>query len=160
MSENETQTSADSEDVNKGPDGAWLYQLRLYLHDGPAALARTTPDDPALGPLPTLLAKHSAHLSCQFDAFANYVAMAEQEGEEKYPLAAWTRATIENPAKKAKYIKSFTIYIGGEVYSKDKADALEADLEPLVGGPVIAQMTKHDTNPANNPQMPEEYRPK
>jgi hypothetical protein len=29
---------------------------------------------------------------------------------------------------------------GEEVYAKDKADALEAELMPLVGGPVVAEM--------------------
>ena len=34
------------------------------------------------------------------------------------------------------------------------ADALEAELEPLVGGNVIVKLHKYDTNPANNPQPP------
>ena len=81
------------------------------------------------------------------------------EGVDQYPLYAWTKATIEDPAKKAKYIKSFTIYVDGEeVYSKAKADALEADLKPLLGGAVVTAMAKHDTNPANNPQPPKRYR--
>ena len=33
-------------------------------------------------------------------------------------------------------IRSFTLYVGGaEVYDQDKAEALEAELKPLVGGP-------------------------
>ena len=37
-------------------------------------------------------------------------------------------------------------YVGGdEVYEKDKADALEAELKPLVGGPIVAKMFKYDT---------------
>ena len=76
-----------------------------------------------------------------------------------YPLYHWTKATIENPAKKAKYQKSFTLYVDGdEVYAKDKADALEAELQPLVGGGLITRLAKHDTNPANNPQPPARYR--
>jgi hypothetical protein len=34
---------------------------------------------------------------------------------------------------------------------------LEAELKPLVGG-LIARLSKHDTNPANNPQVPPQYR--
>jgi len=65
------------------------------------------------------------------------------------------KRTIEDSAKKAKYTKSFALYVGGyEVYEKDKADALEAELEPLVGGPVVAQMFKYDTDPAHNPKPP------
>jgi hypothetical protein len=74
-------------------------------------------------------------------------------------LYRWTKATIENPAKKAKYQKSFTLYVDGdEIYAKDKADALEAELQPLLGGGLITRLAKHDTNPANNPQPPARYR--
>ena len=110
-------------------------------------------------PLAEILSQHHATMKCQFDAFANYVAEAERNGIENYPLHAWTKATIEDPAKKAKYLKSFTLYVDGdEVYAKDKADALESDLQQLVGGALIARLSKHDTNPAKNPQPPERYR--
>ncbi len=98
-------------------------------------------------------------MKCQFDAFADYVAEAEKRGPGGYPLYEWTKATIENPTKKAKYLRSFTLYVdGNEVYSKESADVLEADLLPLVGGKMVTRMSKHDTNPANNPQPPERYR--
>ena len=94
-------------------------------------------------------------MKCQFDAFAGYVAEAEKHGTENYPLYEWTKATIEDPVKKAKYMKSFTLYIdGNEVYPEQKADALESDLQPLAGGKLVTRMSKHDTNPANNPQPP------
>ncbi len=137
----------------------WQYQIRIDLADELAAAARRDPDDPVLGPLADILRKHHAALKCQFDAFAGYVAEAEAHGTEGYPLYAWTRATIEDPAKKAKYIRSFTLYVDGdEVYAKDKADALESDLAPLVDGESVIRMSKHDTNPENNPQPPERYR--
>src|SRR5439155_27364539 len=43
-----------------------------------------------------------------------------------------------------------------EYQSKEnaKADALEAELKPLVGGPILAKMFKYDTDPAHNPQPP------
>jgi hypothetical protein len=31
-------------------------------------------------------------------------------------------------------------------------------LAPLVGGTLITRLSKHDTNPANNPQPPAKYR--
>jgi hypothetical protein len=137
----------------------WHYQVRIDLADDLAEMARRDPADPALEPLPDLLRKHHASLKCQFDAFAGYVAEAERNGVEKYPLYKWTKATIENPAKKAKYVKSFTLYVdGNEVYAKEQADALEADLQPLVGGRLVTRLAKHDTNPANNPQPPARYR--
>jgi hypothetical protein len=137
----------------------WQYQIRIYLDDEFAEAARRAIDSPAIKPLADILARHRATMKCQYDAFAGYVADAEKHGTEKYPLYAWTKATIEDPAKRAKYIKSFTIYVDGdEVYAKEKADALESDLRPLVGGALITRMSRHDTNPTNNPQVPERFR--
>ena len=111
------------------------------------------------GPCAVVLAAHDARLVCQYDAFAGYCAEAEARGVEHYPLYAWTKAVIDDPAKKAKYLKSFSIHVGGaEVYARESADALEAALTPLVGAGVVKRLAKHDTDPANNPQMPEEYR--
>ena len=56
---------------------------------------------------------------------------------------------------------SFSLHVGGaEVYPEDKANALEAALAPLVGAGVVTRLARHDTNPANSPQMPERYRPR
>ena len=137
----------------------WQYQLRINVGDEFAELARHDPDNPAIEPLAVILSKHHATMKCQFDAFADYVGEAEEHGTDNYPLYEWTKATIEDPAKKAKYLKSFTLYVNGdEVYAKESADALEADLEPLVGGNLVIRISKHDTNPANNPQPPPRYR--
>jgi hypothetical protein len=132
------------------------YQLRLTLRDAFATTARHRPDDPSMAPLAQLLGRHDAALKCQYDAFADYVKEAEAEGVDKYPLYAWTKKTVDDPVKEAKYTKSFTLYVGGdEVYEGSKADALEAALKPLVGGPIVAQMFRYDTNPAHNPQPPQ-----
>jgi hypothetical protein len=131
------------------------FQLRLTLNEGFAPVARTDPGSPSLASLTNILSRHDAVLKCQFDAFADYVREAEAEGAKKYPLYEWTKQTIEDPAKQEKYTKSFTLYVGGEeVYAKDKADALERALKPLVGGPIVAQMFRYDTDPAHNPQPP------
>jgi hypothetical protein len=131
------------------------FQLRLTLRDEFAQTARTNPADPSISPLMRVLSKHAAALKCQFDAFADYVKEAEANGTENYHLYDWTKKTIEDPAKMAKYTKSFALYVGGEeVYAKNKAEALEAELKPLVGGPIVAQMFKYDTDPAHNPQPP------
>ena len=133
----------------------WQFQIRVDLSDQHALLLRQSADEPALRPLREVLRRHDAKAVCQYDAFAGYCAEAEREGIADYPLYDWTKATIEDPVKKAKYLKSFTLYIGGEqVYPKAQADALEAELQPLVGGGVIARLWKYDTNPANNPQPP------
>lgn len=136
----------------------WQYQVRIDLPEDLAAVARREPDDPALGPLPGILGKHNATMKSQYDAFAGYCAEAEREGVENHPLYRWTKATIDDPAKKAKYQKSFTLYVeGNEVYPKEAADALEADLRPLLESGLVARLAKHDTNPANNPQPPARY---
>ena len=131
------------------------YQLRLTLRDPFAKVARNHPDDPSIAILSQALRRHDAALKCQHDAFADYVKEAEAKGVEKYPLYAWTKQTVDDPVKEAKYTTSFTLYVGDdEVYEKGKADALEAELEPLVGGPIVAQMFRYDTDPAHNPQPP------
>ena len=137
----------------------WQYQLRIYLADELAEVARRDFAAPALGPLPRVLEKHSATMKCQLDAFADYVAGAEAHGIEDYPLYAWTKATIEDPVKRAKHLRSFALHIKGEaVYPVQEADALEADLQPVVDGTSILRISRHDTNPANNPQVPDHFR--
>jgi hypothetical protein len=137
----------------------WEYQVRIDLGDELAEVARGDPDNAAIKSLADILTRHHATMKCQFDAFADYVAEAEKRGAANYPLYAWTKATIENPEKKAKYLKSFTLYVdGNEVYAKPLADALESDLQPLVGGKLITRLSKYDTNPASNPQAPAQYR--
>jgi hypothetical protein len=137
----------------------WQYQIRFDVSDSlKAESVRRKLPDPALAPLADILERHRALAKCQFDAFAEYVAAAEQHGVEKYPLYAWTKATIENPAKKEKYLKSFTVYVEErEVYPKEIADALEADLVPLAGSGLITRLSKYDSNPANNPQPPKSF---
>jgi hypothetical protein len=137
----------------------WQHQVRVYLADELVDVARRDPGDPALGPLVGVLAQHHATMKCQFDAFADYVAEAEAHGTESYPLYEWTKATIEDPVKKAKHLKAFAIQVEGrEVYTKEEADALEADLRPLVDSQSITRLSRHDTNPATNPQPPERFR--
>jgi hypothetical protein len=98
-------------------------------------------------------------MKCQFDAFADYVAEAERNDAWDDPLYKWTKAVIADPVKKKKYLKSFTIYAGGEaVYTGEIAGPLEADLRPLARAGLIARISKYDTNPANNPQPPERFR--
>ncbi|HEX7970250.1 MAG TPA: hypothetical protein VF502_18655, partial [Stellaceae bacterium] len=133
--------------------------IRVDLADAFAETARRDPHDPAIKRLSDILAAHGATLKCQFDAFADYVAEAERNGTEDYPLYAWTKATIGQPEKRAKYVKSFTLYVDGqEVYGGEAADALEAALRPLVGAGLITRLSRHDTNPANNPQPPAHLR--
>jgi hypothetical protein len=134
----------------------WQYQIRFDVGDSARAESvRRGVGDPVLAPLFDVLVAHRAAPKCQFEAFAEYVAAAEEHGVENYPLYGWTKATIEDPAKREKYLKSFTLYVDqAEVYAKEIADALEADLQPLARSGLITRISKYDTNPANNPQPP------
>ena len=133
----------------------WQYQVRFDVGNIAASEA-IRQKAPCFARLFEVLTRHRAVAKSQFVAFADYVSAAEAAGKENYPLYEWTKATIENPAKKEKYLKSFAVYVdGNEVYEEEVADALEADLRSLPAG-LIAGVTKYDTNPANNPQPPKQ----
>lgn len=131
------------------------FQLRLTLSEEFAPVAQSDLGNPSISQLTDILTRHDASMQCQFNAFAGYVTEAEANGIENYPLYEWTKKTVDDPAKKAKYRKSFALYVGGEeVYGKNEADALEAELKPLVGGPIVTHVFRYDTDPAHNPQPP------
>jgi hypothetical protein len=133
------------------------YQVRFDVNDSVIAESiRRKVQEPALTRLLDILARHRAVPKSQFDAFSEYVAAAEERGIEGYPLYQWTKATIQNPTKKEKYLKSFTLYVEDqEVYAKEIADSLESDLQPLATSGLITRISKYDTNPENNPQPPQ-----
>ena len=152
MSNDDNLESAD-EEVD------WRYQIRLEISDSLAESLRDGIDLEVLQPLYDVLSTHSATSICQYDAFADFCHRAERNGEHDLPLYKWTLATINNPEKKAKYLRIFTIYVRDEeVYPRTIADALEQDLQSLVGGDVIESLSKYDSNPSNNPQVPAQYR--
>jgi hypothetical protein len=131
------------------------FQLRIAVSPELADALHADPSYASQAALRDVLRKHNATLKCQFDAFADYVNEAERHGTENYPLYQWTKETIENPEKKAKYRQSFTVYVkGDETYGKDVADVMENELLKLVGEDGIRRVSRFDTNPANNPQPP------
>ena len=122
----------------------WQYQVRFTLD-----MAAYMPAE-----VITLLQVYNAIPMCQYDLFASYCREAEQEGVEDYPLYNWTLATINDPEKKQKYQKVYSIYVdGNEIYDKTIADEIEQELLAM-GHIGINTITKYDTNPANNPQPP------
>ena len=134
---------------------AWQFQIRITVSAELAASLRGDRSSDAYTPLGDVLRKHHASLKCQFDAFADYVNEAERLGPEHYPLYHWTKETIEKPEKKARYLRSFTLYVdGAEVYDKVIADPLQAELTALVGVGGVENVVKFDTDPANSPQPP------
>ena len=136
-------------------DALWQWQVRIGFSEDFAMMVQGEPSNLALTSLNDVLAKSKATLMRQFDAFADYMTEAEEKGIQHYPLYQCTKATIEDPAKKAKHLQCYAVYVSGEeVYPKEVADALEADLSPLIDGVHITGIAKYDTNPANNPQPP------
>lgn len=95
---------------------------------------------------------------CTYDAFCGYCQEAEANGVEKYSLYEWTKATIDNPEKKDKHVKSFAFYKGSDqVYEKSLAELLHRDLTPLQNNGIIEELKLIDSNPENNPQPPKKY---
>jgi hypothetical protein len=133
---------------------AWLFQIRITVSPETATALREDP--PCMPPgLRDVLHRHGASLTCQFDAFSDYVNEAERLGPEKYSLYQWTKETIENTEKKTRYLRSFTVYVNSEeIYPKEIADLLQAELSAVAGTTGIERVVKIDSNPANNPQPP------
>lgn len=135
---------------------AWQFQVRITVLPELAEALRARKDCEGRELLEAVLREPNASLKCQFDAFADYVEAAERAGGDGYPLYQWTKDTIGDPAKKAKYLKSFAVYVRGEaVYDRETADWLHARLSALAGKAGIESVSRFDTNPANNPQPPE-----
>ena len=112
-----------------------------------------------VSPLLEVLRRHDATAVSQLDAFEAYVAEAETAGPEHFPLYRWTKATLDDPGKRAKHAVAFALRIGGaEVYDLAAADALERDLASLIGGGAVIRVSRHDTNPVHNLPVPPEYR--
>ncbi|WP_322045356.1 hypothetical protein [Paraburkholderia sp. J67] len=133
----------------------WQFQIRITVVPELADALRSQGQDERREWLEAVLRERHASLMCQFDAFAKYVEEAQRVGQEQYPLYQWTKDTIENAEKKAKYLKSFTVYVDGEpVYDSETADWLYARLSALADKAGIESVSRFDTNPANNPQPP------
>ena len=135
------------------------YQIRITLAGEMAAAARRDLGSPGLAALAGVLRRHGAVPVNTLDGFERYVAAAEAEGTDAFPLYRWTRDVVADPAKRVKHATSFALHVGGAaVYPKAVADALEAELQPLVGAGVVTSLARHDTDPGRNPQMPAQGR--
>ena len=137
----------------------WQHQVRVYLDGEMAAMVRAEPGAAVLAPLQGVLDRHRAVLVSQFEAFDAYVAQAEREGPEGFALYRWTKAVLDDPVKRAAHATTFAVRVGGEeLYSREAADGVEAELRGLVGKGVVERVSRHDTNPAGNMAIPAEFR--
>ena len=136
----------------------WLYQVRVYFSLNFVNLYNSNKSSDLKTKLLQILQKNNADLLSQYDGFMGYVLEAEKNGIDNYPLYQWTKDSLENSGKTEKYRTSYTIYVNNEeVYSKEEADNLEKDLKLIIDKISILRISKHDTNPANNPQPPSKY---
>lgn len=139
------------------------YQIRLYLTDEFAAVARADARDPSLKAVNDILDKYGMKMVCQLDALNAFCEEAEANGNTgpENELYHWTKHVVQQPIKQAKYSKQFTIYDldDNQVYDEAIVDGLIAELGPLIGDGIIAQMSdKYNSDPAQNPQAPEQFR--
>ena len=136
----------------------WLFQLRLYFSSDFTKTFNSEKDSKEKEKLITVLNKHNAELLSQFDGFMGYVLEAEKNGIDNYPLYQWTKDSLARKDKIEKYHNSYTVYINSEeVYSENLANNIENDLLELVDKETVLRISKHDTNPKNNPQPPSKY---
>ena len=111
----------------------WLYQIRIKTSEVLSADLRGARAMALSQAVLKIAEQNGMQLVCTFDAFREYCEEAERNDIAQYHLYDWTKATIENPEKKAKHLKSFAFYLGNEqVYSKAHAGILEKSLKMSV----------------------------
>ncbi len=133
----------------------WLFQVRIKVSKNISEDLRGAQKQSLSISLKKIAENNQMALVCTYDAFSAYCAEAEENGINKYELYYWTKATIDNPEKKAKHLKSFAFYNGDDqVYEQHLALSLDASLQKLIGNSQLEEIKIIDSNPANNPQPP------
>ena len=131
----------------------WDYQIRLDLSDEGAELARTDRSNAAIRPLFEILASTTPPCTINSTLSPIMSPRRRETASSNYPLYKWTKATIENPEKKAKYIAlllalcrrrgSLSQGRGGRARGRAGAAGRRR---------LVTKLAKYDSNPANNPQ--------
>ena len=133
----------------------WLYQIRIVVTSALSTDLRSMGTSTTAQEVTEIAKKYDMRAVCTYDAFKSYCEEAEGNGLEGYSLYNWTKATLDNPAKREKHQKSFAFYRDNDqIYSKDVAEALYEDLLVL-NSPDILEVKIIDSNPKNNPQPPQ-----
>ena len=132
----------------------WLYQIRIKVSENISNDLRDMCQLNLSKKLKQIAKTHQMALVCTYDAFVAYCVEAEQNGIDGYGLYHWTKATIEDPLKKAKHLKSFAFYLGeDQIYPKELASSVQNQLEEI-NDKELQEINLIDSNPANNPQPP------
>ena len=136
----------------------WLYQVRIKVNQQVSNDLRNGIASSTTNKISAVAKKYGVTSVCTYDAFCGYCQEAEAKKKKKYSLYEWTKATIDNPEKKDKHVKSFAFYKGSDqVYEKSLAELLHRDLTPLQNNGIIEELKLIDSNPENNPQPPKKY---
>jgi hypothetical protein len=132
----------------------WLYQIRIKVSENISNDLRDMCQRNLSKKLKQIAKTHQMELVCTYDAFEAYCVEAEQNGIDGYGLYHWTKATIEDPIKKAKHLKSFAFYLGeDQIYSRELANSVQNQLKET-NEKELLEINLIDSNPANNPQPP------
>ncbi|MDB9716248.1 hypothetical protein OAA72_05830 [Amylibacter sp.] len=132
----------------------WLYQIRIKVSENISNDLRDMCQHNLSKKLKQIAKTHQMELVCTYDAFEAYCVEAEQNGIDGYGLYHWTKATIEDPIKKAKHLKSFAFYLGeNQIYSRELANSVQNQLKET-NEKELLEINIIDSNPANNPQPP------
>ena len=132
----------------------WLYQIRIKVSENISNDLRDMCQLNLSKKLKQIAKTHQMALVCTYHAFEAYCVEAEQNGIDGYGLYHWTKATIEDPFKKAKHLKSFAFYLGeDQIYPKELASSVQNQLKEI-NDKELQEINLIDSNPANNPQPP------
>ena len=127
--------------------GEILYQIRLNVSDN-------FTENHVIN---ELLENHNASLMCQYDAFVFFVRECENKKETDNSLYKWTKDTIEDEIKEAKYKKIYSVYVDKQqVYKENIADKIIEEITSL-NLSTIESIDKFDTQPKNNPKPPKQF---
>ena len=134
----------------------WQYQVRIRTSERLSQTLRSEDTSSLADRLRAISQSHGMTIVNTFDAFKEYCDEAEDNGIEKYSLYHWTKATIEDPERKAKHLKGFAFYRGeaDQIYEKELALSLVSSLEEVGISEDLLEIKLIDSNPANNPQPP------
>lgn len=114
--------------------------------------------DPKLDALKETLAVIKGDLHNQLRDFEYYVQSSEAHGINDTPMVNWTRDATQHPYAQGKYSRLFALAVGGhKVFEMAQAEALAAQLKPLIGQGVIEGVRVDSMDPAKNPPVPPQY---
>ncbi|MDB4188496.1 hypothetical protein N9729_01995, partial [bacterium] len=85
----------------------WLYQIRIKVSESISDDLRGMQKQNLSISIKKIADLHQMTIVCTYDAFKAYCDEAEQNGIDGYGLYHWTKATIDDPLKKLKHLRSF-----------------------------------------------------